>query len=152
MKLQFKKLHPNAQLPTRGSEHAAGYDLYAVEYADLHPGQRSAIATGIAVAVPDGYYGRIAPRSGVAASHGIDCLAGVVDPDYRGEVKVLLINLNRYELFNVPVGDRIAQLILEKFITPEPEWADDLPDTCAAMAGLGAGVPQLYKTAASIAN
>lgn len=145
MKLQFKKLHPDAKLPTRGSEHAAGYDLCAVEDAFLYPPasvfsgvriERQVIRTGLSIAIPPGCYGRIAPRSGLAAKHGIDVLAGVVDFDYRGEILVVLVNLGDMP-FSVSAGDRIAQLILESIETPEPEWANELPDTARGENGFG---------------
>ena len=147
--LQFKRLHPDAQLPTRASEHAAGYDLYAIAPLNLHPGQRAPIATGVAVAIPHGFCGRIAPRSGFAISPDIEVLAGVIDCDYRGEIRVVLVNLSTYyrfstryglgsyDTFSIRRGQRIAQLIVESIITLPPEWVDELPKTPRGRGGFG---------------
>ena len=85
-RLNFKRLHPEARLPTRGSAGAAGLDLCAVERLTIESGGRAAVRTGLAVAIPRGFYGRVAPRSGLAVRHGLDVLAGVIDSDYRGEI------------------------------------------------------------------
>ena len=92
--LQIKKLNPAALMPKVGSVHAAGYDLHALDNAVVPARGKVCIPTGIAMAIPMGNYGRIAPRSGLAAKHSIDVGAGVIDADYRGEVKVLLFNLS----------------------------------------------------------
>src|ERR1700738_3794647 len=90
--LSFKKLDLRATLPTRGSRAAAGLDLHSIEAVSLEPGQRVVVRTGLAVAIPEGFYGRLAPRSGLATKGGLDVLAGVVDADYRGEICCLLYN------------------------------------------------------------
>jgi dUTP pyrophosphatase len=135
-KLNFKKLHPNAILPTRGSNNAAGLDLYSIEDALIGAGERKGIRTGISVEVPIGFYGRVAPRSGLAINYGIDVLGGVIDSDYRGEIICLLINhggsSKAFEL-----GDRIAQLIIEAIITPEPRWVNELTETSRKEKGFG---------------
>lgn len=113
--LQVKLLHPEAKVPTRGSEGAIGWDLYSTEShpISLSPGTPTIINTGIAVAIPHGYYGRVAPRSGLAAKQGIDVLAGVIDEDYRGEVKVILNNTtDQFKI--IDLSKPIAQLILER--------------------------------------
>lgn len=92
--LLVKLLTPNAKVPTRGSPLSAGYDLYAAEDATLPARGKGIVSAGISIAIPAETYGRIAPRSGLAAKHGIDVGAGVVDCDYRGEVKVVLFNHN----------------------------------------------------------
>lgn len=145
----FKRLDDNAILPTRGSDEAAGMDLYAcfdpeAVAADFHgvtadlannsvwvkPFARVCVPTGWALMVPKGTYCRIAPRGGLAVKHGLDTLAGVVDRDYRGEVIVCLINLS-YEEYEIRNGDRIAQMILEKVAMPKfgVVVEGDLPDT-----------------------
>ena len=93
MPLGVKKLRYNARLPTRGSDGSVGYDLYSSEDATV-PCQagRALVSTGIALSIPDGLYGRVAPRSGLAVKHCINVGAGVIDPDYTGEVKVVLFN------------------------------------------------------------
>ena len=97
----------NAQLPKKGSPHSAGYDLHASEDITVPSKGKALVSTGIAMAIPEGYYGRVAPRSGLACKNFIDVGAGVVDSDYRGEVKVLLFNFSE-ENFEVKEGDRIA--------------------------------------------
>ena len=135
-RLHFKRLHPEAQLPTRGSAGAAGLDLYAVERVVIEPGGRAAVRTGVAVAIPRGFYGRVAPRSGLAVRHGIDTLAGVIDSDYRGEILCALVNHGR-EPFHVEPGARVAQLLIESIATPEPAWAEDLEQTERGAGGFG---------------
>jgi dUTP diphosphatase len=135
-KIEFSRLDPAAKLPTRGSEHAAGLDLYSLEVVVLAPGDRAAVRTGLAAAIPSGYYGRVAPRSGMAVKSGLDVLAGVIDSDYRGEIKCALINLGR-ETINIEAGTRIAQLIIEAIIMPQPVWADSLSDTSRGAGGFG---------------
>lgn len=111
-KVLITKNDKSAIVPTRGSVKAAGYDLYSTEFHILKPGERKLFKTGLSMAIPEGMYGRIAPRSGLAFKKGIDVLAGVIDEDYRGDVGVILINFGN-EDFNVMVGDRIAQIIFE---------------------------------------
>ena len=113
--LNVTKLVPNAQLPVRGSSDAAGYDLFSTDSYVVLPGRRVVVSTGISIQLPPGTYGRIAPRSGLAVKHGLDTLAGVVDPDYQGEVKVVLQNLDMNQPFVIRPGYRIAQLILENY-------------------------------------
>ncbi len=99
-------------LPARATEHAAGMDVVAAENVTLRPGARHAVATGFAIAIPEGYEVQVRPRSGLALKHGITCLnaPGTIDCDYRGEVKVILANLGD-EPFKVARGERIAQLV-----------------------------------------
>ena len=134
--LHFMKLDPRAMLPTRGSSSAAGLDLYSIEPLRLDPGQRVIARTGLAVAVPEGYYGRVAPRSGLATRQGLNVLAGVIDADYRGEIGCLLHNTGA-ETIEVPEQSKICQLIIERIITPKAVWADDLGDTERGSGGFG---------------
>jgi dUTP pyrophosphatase len=138
--LQFKALHEYAQLPTYGSDGAIGLDLHAVvpeHITVLAPGERALIPTGLAAAIPEGFYGRVAPRSGLAVKYGIDVLAGVIDSDYRGEIKVALVNLGD-KPFDIRTGDRIAQLVLERADRVRPVWAaGDLPSTDRGTDGFG---------------
>lgn len=117
IKLGYKLLTLNAKAPTKGSKEAAGFDIYSTVDAKIAPGNRVAVDTGLVVAIPKGYYGRVAPRSGLAVNKGIDVCAGVIDSDYRGEVKVVLANnLHNAEPFVLlESGTRVAQLILEKY-------------------------------------
>lgn len=116
--LLIAKLHPEAVIPSRGSSGAVGYDLYSVLNTEILPQQRTTIPTGISVKIPPGHYGRIAPRSGYAHKDGIDVLAGVIDPDYKGEVRVILLNTSKDTPFEISKGQRIAQLVLEKCSVP----------------------------------
>ena len=106
-KLLIKKLDPKAMMPLQGSPYAAGFDLHALEAATVPARGKALIKTGLAMSIPAGNYGRIAPRSGLAAKHMIDVGAGVIDADYRGEVRVLLFNLSDVD-FSVLAEDRIA--------------------------------------------
>jgi dUTP pyrophosphatase len=111
-KVSITKLESKAIIPTRGSNGAAGYDLYTTEFHILKPGERKLFKTGLSMSIPSGMYGRIAPRSGLAYKKGIDVMAGVIDEDYRGEIGVILINLGQEDV-NVVIGDKIAQIIFE---------------------------------------
>jgi len=114
--MEVYRLQPTASLPSRGSADAAGFDLYSNDHYVVFPGQRVVVSTGIGLQrLPTGTYGRIAPRSGLAVKHGLDVLAGVVDPDYRGEIKVVLLNTDVRTPFVIKPGYRIAQLILETY-------------------------------------
>jgi dUTP pyrophosphatase len=134
--LQFQKLSEAAVLPTRGSSEAAGLDLYAAEGQTIPAQGFASVPTGLAVALPGGYYGRVAPRSGLAAKFGIDTLAGVVDADYRGEIICVMANHGR-EDFQVKTGDRIAQFVIEAIIMPEPVFVTSLTETARGSGGLG---------------
>jgi len=134
--LHFKRLDPRAVLPRRGSAAAAGLDLYSIEALSLKPGQRAIARTGLAVAVPEGFYGRLAARSGLATKKGLDVLAGVVDADYRGEIGCLVYNAGS-EVIELPEQSKICQLIIEKIITPEAVWAEDLSETERGAGGFG---------------
>ena len=136
MSLKVKKLSADAQLPTRGSDGAAGYDLQSIESCVVLPGKRAVVATGLSLELPHGVYGRIAPRSGLAVKHGIQVGAGVVDSDYRGEVKVVLFNHDSNPYLIKP-GYRIAQLILERCETPDVEEIFDSSDTVRGQGGFG---------------
>jgi len=134
--IQVKAVRAGAQLPMRATPWAAGADLYAIEPFQLGPGERKLIPTGLAVEIPLGYYGRIAPRSGLAVKYGLDTLAGVRDSDYRGEVKVLLINLGDSAV-EINGGERIAQLIIEPTAQGRFTWAADLIETTRGDGGFG---------------
>jgi dUTP pyrophosphatase len=137
MPLGVKKLCYDARLPTRGSDGAVGYDLYSSEDATV-PCQagRALVSTGIAIRLPEGVYGRVAPRSGLAVKHCINVGAGVIDPDYTGEVKVVLFN-HGMENFEIKKGDRIAQLILERCETPIIKEIGLLEETLRGSDGFG---------------
>jgi dUTP pyrophosphatase len=134
--LNFKRLDPRATLPTRGSAYSAGLDLYSIEDITIEPRRRVLARTGLAVAVPVGFYGRVAPRSGLAIKNGLDVLAGVIDSDYRGEICCALLNTGD-ETLRLPQGSRLCQLIIEQIITPSPAWAEELEETARGAAGFG---------------
>jgi dUTP pyrophosphatase len=132
----IKRLRPEAILPVRGSSLAAGFDLASSEEVMVPKGGKAIVKTGLSMAIPAGTYARLAPRSGLAAKHMIDVGAGVVDSDYRGEVGVVLFN-HGAEDFAVKVGDRIAQLVVEKFNTCGAEEVDSLEETARGAGGFG---------------
>jgi dUTP pyrophosphatase len=134
--LRFKRLDPRAVLPERGSVLAAGLDVWSIEDVEIGPRQRVAARTGLAVAIPPGFYGRIAPRSGLAVKSGLDVLAGVVDSDYRGEVCCVLYNTSD-EVIKLTAGSKICQLIVEQIITPDAAWSTELDDTARGAGGFG---------------
>jgi len=134
--LRFKQLDERAVLPKRGSALAAGLDVWSIDALEIGPRGRVMARTGFAVAIPPGFYGRIAPRSGLAAKNGLDVLAGVIDSDYRGEVCVLLYNTSD-ETIKLAAGSKICQLIVEQIITPDAVWASDLDETARGAGGFG---------------
>ena len=140
MKIQVKKLREGATLPTRGSEKAAGYDLYACldEDVSIAPGETVKVGTGLSLAVPDGYFGAIFARSGLATKEGLrpaNCV-GVADSDYRGEYIVALHN-DSGATRTVTNGERIAQLVVLPFLSVEFEEADALDETERGAGGFG---------------
>lgn len=140
MKIQVKKLRPNAVLPTAGSQYAAGYDLYACLDAPvvIPPDATAKIGTGLAIAVPEGWFGAVFARSGLATKQGLrpaNCV-GVCDSDYRGEYIVPLHN-DSAAAQTVSPGDRIAQLVLLPYLAAEFEEAEALPETARGVGGFG---------------
>jgi dUTP pyrophosphatase len=137
--LQFARLSGDAREPTRAHDGDAGYDLYAVEAASIAPGHRASVGTGIAVAIPDGWAGLVLPRSGLAARHGVTLpnAPGLIDSGYRGEVRVLLLNTDASEVFEVAPGDRIAQLLLVRHEAPELIEVESLEETARGVGGFG---------------
>lgn len=140
--MKVKKISPYAIIPTRGSSQAAGYDLYFAASPELdfsmHPGQSDFFPTGLQIEVPKGYFGAIFARSGLAAKKGLrpaNCV-GVIDSDYRGEVKVVLHNDSK-EIQHVKGGDRIAQLIFIKYDTVDFEVVEELEETDRGEGGFG---------------
>src|SRR5258708_17658919 len=134
--LYVQPLQPEAHIPTRGTPESIGYDLYSTETIVIPPSERRTIGTGIAIQVPVGTYGRIAPRSGLAVKHNIDIAAGVIDPDYRGEIKAVLINNGQHPYY-VTAGERVAQLILENAATEDIIVTELLNNTIRMHQGFG---------------
>ena len=121
---------------SRGSHLAAGYDLSSATDTKVPARGKALIPTDLSIAIPEGTYGRVAPRSGLAWKHSIDVGAGVIDADYRGPLGVILFNHSDVD-FEVKVGDRIAQLIIEKIMTPDVLEVDDLDSTTRGAGGFG---------------
>ena len=135
-RIKFKRLGNDAVIPTRGSSQAAGLDLYSTEQKRVLRGERTLVGTGVAIGLPQGTYGRIAPRSGLASKAGISIDAGVIDRDYTGEIKVLLVN-NGSEEFSIQRGDRIAQIVIERCSLGEAMEVDSLEETERNSNGFG---------------
>jgi len=122
-------------LPIRSTDGSVGYDVRSTEDVNLSKDKITMVPTGLALAtMPPNTYLRIAPRSGLAAKHGVQVLAGVVDPDYRGEIKVILTSLHTVEL---PKGSRVAQFIVEGAHTPETNWSMGGQETQRGQGGFG---------------
>ena len=132
----IKKLKESATIPTRATDTDAGYDLYSTSDGTIPAGGRKVVGTGVAIAIPPPYYGRVAPRSGLAVKKGIDVLAGVIDAGYRGEVGVVLQNLSS-EDYLFKKGDRVAQLILEQSNSIAWVELDELEDSTRSDGGFG---------------
>jgi dUTP pyrophosphatase len=136
MKIQIKLLSSEAKIPTHGSDFAAGYDLYTNDEKTLQPLERHAYKTGVSFAMPNGVYGRIAPRSGLAFKNGVDVMAGVIDSDYRGELGVVIINLGQ-EPWTPAKGKPIAQIIFENHNAVSFEQLETLPESVRTEGGFG---------------
>ena len=137
--LRFIKLSEKATMPTRAHDSDAGLDLYAAEKARIVPGARVSIGTGLAIAVPEGLAGLVLPRSGLALKHGVTLVnsPGLIDPGYRGEVRVVLLNTDQTIDFVCAPGDRIAQLLLVPIATASPLEADSLDTSTRGAGGFG---------------
>jgi dUTP pyrophosphatase len=139
MILRFSRLSESARPPARAHAGDAGYDLHASEAVTIAPGRRANVGTGIAIEVPEGHAGLVLPRSGLAARHGITLpnAPGLIDSGYRGELRVLLLNADPEEPFEVEPGDRIAQLVIARVEAPELAEAESLEETTRGTAGFG---------------
>jgi dUTP pyrophosphatase len=160
MKIRFLKLDPNAKAPLQAKAGDAGYDLFATKTIKVRPFERVVVSTGIAVEIPKGYQGRVAPRSGLAVKKGLDVLAGVIDSGYRDEIGVVLINLNVLDflgyilnkipgaqafagMFGLPgevtlnQGDKVAQLIIQSCEEVEWEESTELGSSDRGTGGFG---------------
>ena len=135
--INIKKLDEKAISPTRAHINDAGADLYSIEDIVIPPSSRATIKTGISIEIPTGFYGRVAPRSGLAAKHGIDILAGVVDSSYRGEILVVMLNTDTSNSFTVNCGDRIAQLIVQEHQNYYFIESEELSSTDRGSGGFG---------------
>lgn len=139
MTVAFTRLTPFAAAPERAHPDDAGLDLRAAEPAELGPGERASVGTGIALEIPEGRAGLVLPRSGLAMRHGIALVnaPGLIDSGYRGEIRVLLLNTDRSESFSIGVGDRIAQLMIVRHDAPTLVEVEALGDTARGAGGFG---------------
>jgi dUTP pyrophosphatase len=137
--LAVQRLRPDAVLPVRQHPGDAGLDLCCVEPVRLGPGERASVATGLAVAIPEGFAGLVTPRSGLAARHGVTLVntPGVVDAGYRGELRVLLLNTDREATFAAAAGERVAQLLIVPVALPLVAETDELDETARGAGGFG---------------
>jgi dUTP pyrophosphatase len=135
--LKIKLLSKHAKIPTRGTSGSAGLDLYCAEVCAIEDGQISVISTGVAVKIPFGYVGLIKPRSGLAFKHGADTLAGVIDSDYRGEIKMMLTTHDGCKHVQFDQGERIAQLVIVPCFMGGVDVVDSLDDTERGSGGFG---------------
>ncbi|HCM15482.1 MAG: dUTP diphosphatase [Candidatus Cloacimonadales bacterium] len=140
MKISYQKLHPDAIEPKRMSSGAAGYDLFACLREELHlaPFERVAVPTGLAISLPENHEAQIRPRSGLALKLGLGVLnaPGTIDSDYRGEIRVILINMSKDEVTISP-GMRVAQMVIKQVESVEFEECERLDDTARAAGGFG---------------
>lgn len=133
---KVKLLHNDAKLPHLGSTHSAGFDLFSIDDVTIKAGCRAVIPLGISSEIPEGFYGRIADRSGLAAKKGLTVLAGVIDSDYRGEWKVLLLNTGQIDQ-HLPIGTRVAQVIITPHALFDVFEVDEIGSTCRGAGGFG---------------
>ena len=134
--MEVKRLCSHAIIPRRATDGSAGYDLFCIESFIILPGDIACVSTGISVRVPSGTYGRIAPRSGITVKHNLHVGAGVIDPDYTREIKVVLCN-NGKNIVKFNAFEKIAQLILEKFKIAEIKEVLDFHETSRGSGGFG---------------
>jgi len=139
MRLPIKRLDPTLDLPRYAHSGDAGLDLYAAEDAVLRPFERVLIPTGIAVAIPEGFAGFVQPRSGLAIKQGLSLVntPGLIDSHYRGEIKVIAINLDPAQDITIGRGDKIAQFVLQPVVTAELVEVDELDSTVRGEGGFG---------------
>ena len=139
MRLEFVCLDPRARVPERAHDGDAGLDLRSLESIRLGPGERISVPTGLAVAIPEHHAGLVLPRSGLAMRHGITLTnsPGLIDAGYRGELRVLMLNTDPAETFQIDPGDRIAQLVVVPIVLAEPVTVEQLPDTDRGDGGFG---------------
>jgi dUTP pyrophosphatase len=137
--LPFKRLTPAAVLPSHARLGDAGLDLSSAVDAEVGPGERAMIPTGVAVAIPEGHAGLVLPRSGLASKHGLTLAnaPGLIDSGYRGEVTCAVVNLDREHPVKIRAGDRVAQLLIVPIPAVRPEWVEELPKSERGEGGFG---------------
>jgi dUTP pyrophosphatase len=138
IQIAVTRLHPDATIPTYATDGDAGLDLSALEPTVVGPGERKLVKTGIAIAIPAGHVGLVHPRSGLAFKHGVTVLnaPGTIDSGYRGDIGVILYNAGATS-FQVYAGDRIAQLVVQEFVTASLVEVDELPSSDRGVGGFG---------------
>ncbi len=136
MTIRIKKLHENAIIPSYAHAHDAGMDFYALETHLLQPGERKAIPTGIAMAIPQGYVGLIWDKSGIAAKHGLKTMGGVIDSGSRGEIKIIIHNLSQEEK-RIEAEQKIAQMLIQPVEQREIMEVPELDETERGEKGFG---------------
>jgi dUTP pyrophosphatase len=136
MILKIQKIYEDSKIPANGYQGDAGFDLYSYGDFVIKPGERVSIPTGIKMAIPEGYVGLVWDKSGIAFKRGIKSMGGVVDSGYRGEIMVCLINLDS-ETQEIKKGDKIAQMVIQPFISPEIEEGELLEETHRGDKGFG---------------
>jgi dUTP pyrophosphatase len=139
LEVLVRRLDPELPLPAYARPGDAGADLVAAVDVELAPGERASVPTGVAIALPDGYAGFVHPRSGLAARHGVALVnaPGTIDAGYRGEIRVLLVNLDRRETVRLRRGDRIAQLVVQRVERAAFRAVDQLPESARGAGGFG---------------
>jgi dUTP pyrophosphatase len=139
LRLRFQRLAQDALAPARAHADDAAFDLHSAEELVIQPSERADVGTGLAVAIPPAHAGLVLPRSGLAARHGISLVnaPGLIDPGYRGELRVLLINTDRHEPFEIAPGDRIAQLMVVATGVVRLHEVDELDETVRGLGGFG---------------
>lgn len=137
--LPFKRLDPEAPLPSRAHPGDAGLDLVAAANVDVAPGERGMVPTGLAVAIPEGHAGLVLPRSGLASGQGLTLAnsPGLIDSGYRGEIVCAVVNLDREHAVRIQRGDRIAQLVIVALPPVDPAWVGELPPSTRGQGGFG---------------
>lgn len=139
VRLEIKRIDTDLPLPAYAHQGDAGLDLYAAESVTLEPFQRSLVPTGIAVAIPEGYAGFVQPRSGLAVRHGLSLVntPGLIDSHYRGEIKVIAINLDPSTPITIAKGDKLAQLVIQPVARVELAEVESLNQTVRGEGGFG---------------
>jgi dUTP pyrophosphatase len=139
MELPFRRLDPDAELPSAAHAGDAGLDLRSAIDVEVGPGERALVPTGVAVAIPEAHAGLVLPRSGLASRAGLTLAnaPGLIDAGYRGEVICSVVNLDRDEPVKILRGDRIAQLVIVALPSIAPAWAEDLPASERGEGGFG---------------
>ena len=139
IEVRFVKLDPQVETPALAHRGDAGYDLTSRADLTLEPGERALVPTGIAVSIPEGFAGFLQPRSGLAVKHGVSIVntPGLIDSHYRGEIKVILVNLDPKQSFEVKRGDKICQLVFQKVEEVRFQEVDRLDETARGEGGFG---------------